>query len=169
MSGPVDPPADGPRHEPDGIGTPPPPPPGGGYPNEQQGQQAYGQPQYGQPQYAQQQYGGAPPQGNGLAVAALVLGILGVILAFIPLLGVVAGVLFGLPAVICGGLGLSKAKQPGRGGKGMAIAGLVLGVIAIILGILQATLWGAAVNTVTDPGFQQEVEEQLEELEELVS
>lgn len=158
MSGLADPPAEGPPNEPGG-------PAGGGYPNEQHGQQPYGQQPYGQ-----QQYGAGPPQqGNTLAIAGLVLGILGVLLAFIPLLGVVAGVLLGLGAAICGGLGLSKSKEPGRGGKGMAIAGLVLGIIAIILGILQATVLGAAFNTVTDPAFQQELEQQMDELEELSS
>ena len=164
MSGQLDPPADGAHNEPGPTGAPPPPPPPPGEP--QYGQQYPGQQYGGQPQY-QQQYG-APQQGNGMAVAGLVLGILGVILAFIPLLGVVAGLLFGLLAAIFGGLGLSKAKQ-GRGGRGMAIAGLVLGIIAIILGILQATLWGAAVSSVSDPEFQQELEETLDELEELAS
>jgi hypothetical protein len=56
-----------------------------------------------------------------LAVAALVLGILGV---FVPLLGVLA---------LCfGGVALSKANQ-GAPGKDMAIAGLVLGTCGTLV------------------------------------
>lgn len=59
---------------------------------------------------------------NGMATAALVLGVLS--LCF--------GVLTGIPAAVCGVLGLSKANQVGTG-KGMAIAGIVLGVLGTIL------------------------------------
>ena len=70
---------------------------------------------------------GSPAQArsdsNGLAIASLVCGIVGlVIFAFI----------LGPLAVIFGGVGLSKANR-GAGHKGMAIAGLVLGVLDIIL------------------------------------
>jgi hypothetical protein len=58
-----------------------------------------------------------------MAVAALVLGIVGV---FIPILGVLA--------LIFGGVGLSKANS-GASGKGMAIAGLVLGIIGTLVSL----------------------------------
>lgn len=59
---------------------------------------------------------------NGLAVASLVLGILSLF----------CSLLTGIPAVVCGFLGLSKANRVGAG-KGMAIAGMVLGVVGTVV------------------------------------
>lgn len=59
---------------------------------------------------------------NGMAVAALVLGILSLLCAFFA----------GIPAMICGFIGLSKAKKTGVG-KGMALTGLVLGGVGTVL------------------------------------
>ncbi len=58
---------------------------------------------------------------NGMATASLVLGILGF---FLPILSVLA--------LIFGGIGISKANQ-GAAGKGLAIAGLVLGIIGTLV------------------------------------
>jgi len=82
------------------------------------------QPQAGQPVYVK-----APS--NGLATAALVLGIIGTVLSFIPLIGgfgaFIGGV--GLALAIAGFLVAGK-----RGvGKGKSIAGLVLGLASIII------------------------------------
>jgi hypothetical protein len=69
-----------------------------------------------------------PVQTNGLAVAAFVLGIVGVVL-FWTLLG---GLILGLLATVFGAMGLARAKR-GAPNKGMAIAGLVLGIVAMLL------------------------------------
>lgn len=77
---------------------------------------------------------GAPPpqqQGNGMAVAGLVLGILGAVLFFVPFIGWILAIL----GIIFGALGNSKASKIGGKGKGMAIAGLVLGLIGLIVGV----------------------------------
>ena len=166
MSGPVDPPTDGPSPQPgETAPQPPPPPPAGeGQYGQQYGQQ-YGGQQYGQ-QYPGQQYGApAVKQGNGPAVAALVLGILGLLLAFIPFLGVILGILLGLLAVIFGAVGVSRSKDQFRGGKGMAIAGIVLGVLAVIVALAQGALLGAigiAVNE-ESPAIIEEFQEQIEQ------
>jgi len=67
---------------------------------------------------------------NPLATWALVLGILGVITFFLPFLGVVLGA----GALVLGILGTSKAKSIGRS-PAAAITGLVLGAIAVALGL----------------------------------
>lgn len=82
----------------------------------------YEQPQYQPPQYQPPQY--QPPQqpkkSNGVAVAALILGIVGFFCN--PLY------LVNLAAIFCGAFGCASAKvQP----KGMAIAGLILGIVGI--------------------------------------
>jgi multisubunit Na+/H+ antiporter MnhG subunit len=71
-------------------------------------------------------------QGNGMAVAALVLGIIAVVLCFI----VVLNWILALLAIIFGAVGISKANKIGGKGKGMATAGLVLGLVGAILGVV---------------------------------
>jgi len=69
-------------------------------------------------------------EGNGLAVAGLVVGIVAVVLCWFPFVNWVLGIL----AIIFGGVGLSKANRIGGKNKGMAIAGLILGLVGLILG-----------------------------------
>lgn len=75
---------------------------------------------------------GSNPKTSGLAVTSLVLGILGLVL----LLGCV-GLLFAIPAVICGHMAHSRIKRSAGAltGGGMALAGLITGYISIALGI----------------------------------
>ena len=94
----------------------------------QYGPSPYGSGQYGQGQYGQGQYGQpapgyapGPPQ-SGLAVAALVCGILGFFTAG----------LASIAAVVCGHLAWGQTSTGRQAGHGMAIAGLVLGYIPII-------------------------------------
>ena len=76
-----------------------------------------------------------PPQGsNGLAIAALICGILSLLLSWIPLINVLAAVL-ALVAIILGALGIRRANEPYVGGKGMAIAGIICGAIGCFLAI----------------------------------
>lgn len=70
-----------------------------------------------------------------LPTIALVLGILS-----LPLFCCWGGLWLGLPAAIVGFIGMNNAdKDPGRyGGRGMAIAGMVLGVVSMLLTVLLA-------------------------------
>lgn len=95
---------------------PPPPPPGDagqGYP-----QQGYG---YG--------YGPPVPRNHGLAVAALVCGLVGILLA---------NLILGPLALIFGLVSISKINASGGAlkGRGMAITGVVLGPIDFIIGVI---------------------------------
>ncbi|MCB5293319.1 DUF4190 domain-containing protein [Arthrobacter sp. SO3] len=95
------------------------------------GQQPYGAPpQYGQPgspfnAYGQPSYYGVPPESKGLSIASLCCGIA----AFV---GLGIFLLPQLAAVILGHLALKREPS----GRGMAIAGLVLGYVGIALTIL---------------------------------
>ena len=71
---------------------------------------------------------------KGLAIAALVLGIIGVIISFIPIINSVCYIL-GILALIFGIISVVKKM-----GKGLAIAGIVLGVIALIITICMQVL-----------------------------
>ena len=90
----------------------------------------------------------APPprqQTNGLAVAALVLGILSLLSFFT----VVPPFIMGALAVIFGFVGMSKAKQ-GAPNKGLAIAGLICGVAGIAATIAFIALVVTAGDVVTN-------------------
>ncbi|MCM6776999.1 DUF4190 domain-containing protein [Nocardia sp. CDC159] len=91
-----------------------PPPPPGSYP-----------PPPGQPYWQEQ-------KGKGLAIAALVLGIL----ALLSFWTIVGGILLGLAGLIIGIIATLKARRGAAAGGGMAIAGLVLSLIALIASIV---------------------------------
>ncbi|HYI60532.1 MAG TPA: DUF4190 domain-containing protein [Acidimicrobiales bacterium] len=108
--------------------SPPPPPPGG-----------FGQ----QPGYPQPGYG-APVanQSNGMAIGALVTGLIAM-LCF-PVLGLVS--------IPLGIVAIKRSKALNGNGKGMAIAGIITGVIGIIWGIAFLALVVFAANEVdSDP------------------
>jgi predicted Zn finger-like uncharacterized protein/prepilin-type processing-associated H-X9-DG protein len=105
---------------------------------QQQQQQPYSaqQPQYPQQPGMPPQYPGAagpvgyggyqpPPrqETNGLAIASLVFGIVGMVIPVIPS---VVGVILGI-------LGLRKTKDPRVGGKGLAVAGICVSVASFIM------------------------------------
>lgn len=79
---------------------------------------------------------------NGMATAGLVLGIIAMPFNFIPLLGWVSWILTPL-AIIFSGIGMSRSSE--QGGKGKAIAGLVLGILSIAAYWMSWLMIGAAV------------------------
>ncbi|MCR6481506.1 hypothetical protein M8542_01615 [Amycolatopsis sp. OK19-0408] len=117
----------------DGPGTEPSPPHPG----------AAGQPPYGYPpQYGPQQpWGGPggpvpPAKGPGLGVAALVLGLLALVLPFLPvdMTGFRAYVAFpfGLAGLVLGVLGCIGR----RSGKALAVIGAVVSFLALVAGMI---------------------------------
>lgn len=97
------------------------------------GQQPYAQPAYGQQPYGQPAYGYAPPRPNNvLAIISLVASIAGV--TFIPLIGSIAG-------VITGHMSLKQLKTSGENGRGMAVAGTIIGWIGTGFWLLLILIW----------------------------
>jgi hypothetical protein len=115
----------------------------------QYGQGQYGPPQYGPGQYVQGQYGTQtgwpppPPPGpyaqpgsgwpqmagrstNSLAIASLCCAIGQFI----------AGPFAGIAAIVLGAMSLRQIQASGEDGRGMAMTGLVLGIVGLILFIL---------------------------------
>jgi len=102
------------------------------YPQQQQPYQQYpGQPGM-PPQYAGMGgpvgYGGYQPpprqDSNGMAIASLIFGIVGVVIPI--LIPSIVGIILGI-------LGLNKTKDPRVGGKGLAIAGICVSVASIFM------------------------------------
>ena len=79
-----------------------------------------------------------PPErpGNGLAVAGLVCGIIGLVFCWIPFLGWILAIL----GIIFGAIGNGKANR-GAKGKGLAMAGLITGVLGLVLGVALFAWW----------------------------
>lgn len=110
--------------------TPPPPYPQqqpyqygpypGGYPPPPPGQYGYGYPAQTAPK-------------NGLGIASLVVAIIG-------LLSVFGGLVLGIVAVILGVIGRGRAKRGEATNGGVAIAGIVLGVLGVIVSIVAIAL-----------------------------
>jgi hypothetical protein len=124
------PPPSGPQ-QPQG-GQYPPPGPQGAHPGQGPGQEPYGQ---GPGPYGYQPWGQGyfpynhPAPVNGLAITALVLGIL----CFLPLVGLILGV-----------VALAQIKKKGERGKGMAIAGMILSGIGAAFLVFALVTGGAA-------------------------
>ncbi|MEU9865761.1 DUF4190 domain-containing protein [Streptomyces sp. NPDC047971] len=111
------------------------------------GQNSWGPPPTGMP--------GMPPQPpfqqprNGLGVAGLVVGIVGVLFAVIPFffwLGAILGIL----GLIFGIIGHGRARKGEATNKGVALSGLILGAIAIVLSVVSLIITVTAVKDIAD-------------------
>nr|WP_301952425.1 MULTISPECIES: DUF4190 domain-containing protein [unclassified Rathayibacter] len=74
---------------------------------------------------------------NGLAVAALICGILGLAPA----------------AIVLGHVGFAQARRSGQRGRGLAIAGFLLGYLALVLLVLGVVLYTAFVGGLRTDGY----------------
>ncbi len=132
----------------------------------------YGPPQpppygYGPPPQAPYGYGGPPPTGpmppqgpaprvNALAVTSLVTGILALVCGigswvccFLVVVAAPLAFLFSAVSIPTGGVAMSQIKKSGGalGGNGMAIAGLICGIVALIPTILWVIIIGFSAAT----------------------
>ncbi len=75
-----------------------------------------------------------PPQptANSIANTGGTLGIIAFVLGWIPILGIFVGWPLGVLAIIFGALGIGRANRMGGLGKGMAVTGLVLGILTVV-------------------------------------
>ncbi|MEU1125584.1 DUF4190 domain-containing protein, partial [Streptomyces sp. NPDC005899] len=91
-------------------------------------------------------YGGQPAWGpapaNGLGVAALVLGIIAVVGFCMWGFGIILGIL----ALIFGIIGRGRAKRGEANNGGMALAGIILGSVAIVISAITLgfLIWAVA-------------------------
>jgi hypothetical protein len=111
---------------------PPTPPPYAQQPQYPQ-QPGFQQPGYGVPGYPPAGYGFSPPN-EGMAVASMVIGIV----AFVLSCGYGIGLIGSPVALIMGRVSMKRIDQSGGqlGGRGMAQAGFILGIIGTVLLVL---------------------------------
>ena len=81
---------------------------------------------------------GSEDRPGPMAIIALICGILSVLCHCVPVAGSFIGFVLSVAAIV---LGIIEIKKIGRGdssakGKGMAIAGIILGAVGIIFGII---------------------------------
>ena len=102
----------------------PPPPPGGpiGY---------GGPPPYPGSYDPYQVYQVSPYRTNGLAIASLITSIAGVVLG-IPLAFIGIGLLIPVVGAVLGGVALSQIRRTHQPGRGLAIAGIVIGCLTMV-------------------------------------
>ena len=89
----------------------------------------------------------APPSarpGNGLGVAALVLGVASLVAA-VSFILFPLGLLGGLVAAVLGGIAVTRGRAKGATNPGQATAGIVCGVLALAIAIVFAVRFGTFV------------------------
>lgn len=90
------------------------------------------------------------PSGNGrgLGIAGMILGIVAIVVSFIPCFGWWAMVL-AVVGLVLSAISMSHAKKAGAS-RGMAIAGLICSIIAIIIVIVWITLFAKGIDMAKD-------------------
>jgi hypothetical protein len=92
-----------------------------------------------------QPYGAHPPapvapRKDGLGISALIVAILGLLLSW----SVVGGVVLGVVAVILGFVGRGRFKAGEASNGGVALAGIVLGALAVVVSLVFIAIWYGA-------------------------
>lgn len=114
-------------------------------------------------------YGYAPEPGhqqnNGVALAAMILGIL----ALLGLVFILPGFILGLIALILGIMGVRRANAIAGSGarKGMAITGIVTGAISLILSALMLIFGFSVAKQLVDDGVFEACEQYQNDDEQL--
>lgn len=109
-------------------------------PQQPQAPQYGPQPQYQQP-YQQPQYPQYQPKPvNGLGIAGFVLSLVGIIFFWLPFFDAIVSLI----GLVLSGFGMKKKPN------GLAIAGLVIGIIAFIVGLIWTIAAIVAVDATSD-------------------
>jgi len=91
-----------------------------------------------------------PREEEGAGGSNKTLAILGMIFGILGCISYCAGPFFGLAGVICSAIALSKIKKDSAtyGGKGMAVAGLICGIVAVVVWTAYFILYAAALSSI---------------------
>jgi lysylphosphatidylglycerol synthetase-like protein (DUF2156 family) len=86
-----------------------------------------------------------PQPSNGMGIAALITGIVALILSFIPAIGMISWLLAPI-AIILGIVGMNQKNAP----RGTAIAGIATGGVALVICIMWVVFFGMLVANMPD-------------------
>lgn len=89
---------------------------------------------------------GPPAKKNGFGITALVLGIVGLLFSWVPVFGLVLAIL----AIVFAVLGRGRVKRREADNGGLAIAGLVTGIIGALIGAVVLVVLVFFVDEISD-------------------
>lgn len=92
---------------------------------------------------------------NGFGIAALILGLLALVLSWT----IIGGIVLGLLALILGMLGRARVKRGEATNGGLSVAGIVLGIIGLLIAIGILTFGVSILNSPAGQNYQQCIEE----------
>ena len=98
--------------------------------------------------------------GHGMGVAALIMGIISMVVAFIPCVGLLA-FFTGVVAVVLGAIGISQASRASAS-KGLGVGGLVTGGLALLISIFQVVFFAGFSHNLK--GLGDRIEEAVEDV-----
>ena len=78
-----------------------------------------------------------------MAIVSLVAGILSLLLC---------GPIAAIPAIICGHIGMKKADRGEASGRGMAMAGMIMGYVSLVLTVLLIAIYAFFIVAVVAAG-----------------
>lgn len=97
--------------------------------------------------------------GQGLGIAGLILGIIALIIAFIPCIGVLAVVPGGV-ALVLSIVGMTQANR-GDGSKGLVVAALVISVLSVVVAIAWGVFFAGSATIINK--ISKEIKTELEQ------
>ncbi|HVE96652.1 MAG TPA: DUF4190 domain-containing protein [Pseudonocardiaceae bacterium] len=97
---------------------------------------------------------------NGFGIAALILGLLALLLSWT----IVGGIVLGLLALIFGLLGRARVKRGEATNGGLSVAGIVLGIIGLLIAIGIVVFGVSILNSPAGQSYQQCIEESAGDL-----
>jgi hypothetical protein len=103
---------------------------------------------------------GTPAKTSAAAAFALVFGVSALLSVLTAILAPV-GVALGIIGIILGLAGLKMARRPGVTGRGVAIGGLVLSILAVLIG---AALAAGVTTVLNDENAVNRLEQQVQDL-----
>lgn len=102
-----------------------------------------------------------PNKPQGMAIAALICGILSIVLVCVNILSIPLGI----AAIVLGIIGRGKAQRGEAGGEGLAKTGMILGIVGIALAILLTILAYAGMSFLG--GKAREIEQQMQQQQQI--
>lgn len=100
------------------------------------------------PQVQPEAFGGRPPF-SGLAVAGFVLGVVSLSTSMAPIFNSIS-FFAAIVGIVLAAIGIAKTRNHLRRGRGLAVAGIVTSILAVVLVLASQSAYESAVNSAID-------------------